>query len=331
VFAQDVTDRTRSARHLNLLAFSDPLTGLANRARFVDRLAEAAAASRSNDGRFALIMLDLDHFKPVNDSLGHAAGDLALQQVAARLKACLRPGDTIARLGGDEFAVLLPGTARDTDAVRIAERMLAAIREPMTVDEHPITLDASAGFALFPEHGAAVERLIVAADMALYAAKRTGRSRVARAAQTVAEAASTPSITWSEAYALGIPAIDAQHKLMAALLDELAAALRNGQDPQPPFRSFLRYVALHFADEECLMARCRYAAMAEHADLHRRLLADVAALRLEGEGFSASAVLRYLQEWLLRHIDGSDREMAMAIRCEAGAAAAGDETLPAAV
>lgn len=314
IFAQDVTDRSRSAQRLNLLAYSDPLTGLANRALFADRLAEAAVEARRDGRGFGLIMLDLDRFKPVNDAYGHAGGDLVLQCVAARLQSSLRAGETIARLGGDEFAILLRGLMREQAATRVAERVLAAIREPMRMDDGiMVTVDASAGLAMFPAHGDTVEQLVVAADLALYTAKSAGRGRLAWAGPPASGTLVDAAVPWTETHELGIPAMDAQHARLAALLGELAAALRNGQDPKPAFRAFISYAALHFGEEERMMAQRRYRGAVEHAEQHRRLLADIADMRLDGEGFSASLVLRYLQEWLFRHIDGADREMALAI------------------
>jgi len=310
IFAQDVTDRSHAVAGLNLLAFSDPLTGLANRALFADRLCQTALDARRDGHGFALLMLDLDGFKPVNDRHGHQAGDAVLQEVAGRLLTCLRAAETVARFGGDEFAVLLPWLKHRGDAAAVAERLLAAIRQPIVVGELRVMLSATAGIAVFPEHGNTVEQLLVAADTALYAAKREGGARCAWASESMLADAIPLAMAWSVAHEVGVPEMDAQHARLAELLSALAAALHNGQDHKTIFGEFVRYAAFHFASEERLMALAGYAGAAEHRDMHQRLLADVSGLALKGEGVSTCLILRYLQEWLFRHVDGSDRELA---------------------
>lgn len=310
IVAQDVTDRSRAAARLNLLAFSDPLTGLANRALFSDRLRQAVLDAGHDGIGFAVLMLDLDGFKSVNDRLGHAAGDVVLQHVGRRLEASLRATETVARLGGDEFAILLGHVRRGADAGAVADRLLQAIRQPILAGGRAVTVSASIGIALFPDHGRAVEHLLVAADGALYRAKRDGAGGRAWAGEGVADGTVPPMIAWSTTYELDVPEMDAQHADLFALLNVLAEALQNGRDPRPPFRGFIGAVARHFADEERLMVEARYKGAPGHREQHQRLLAEVAGLALDGEDVSPSLVLRYLQDWLSRHIDGADREFA---------------------
>jgi diguanylate cyclase (GGDEF)-like protein/hemerythrin-like metal-binding protein/PAS domain S-box-containing protein len=310
IFAQDVTDRARTAARLNLLAFSDPLTGLANRALFADRLRQVALDARRDGTSFALLMLDLDGFKPVNDRHGHAVGDAVLQQVAQRLLGCLRTAETVARLGGDEFAVLFPAIKHHKAAASVAERLLAAIRQPIVAGGARLMLSATAGIAMFPEHGRTVEHLLIAADTALYAAKREGGGRCAWALDGTPGDAIRPAIAWSVAHEVGVPEMDTEHARLVELLNALAVALHDGQDHKPAFGEFIRYAAYHFAAEERLMAQSHYANAAEHCAMHQGLLADASGLALAGDGVSISLVLRYLQEWLFRHVDGADREFA---------------------
>jgi diguanylate cyclase (GGDEF)-like protein len=157
-------------------ALHDPLTGLANRTLFADRLARTLAASRRSHTSFALMLVDLDRFKEINDTLGHEAGDRFLREVAPRMGTVLREVDSIARLGGDEFGVLLPGVA-DADAARVvAAKIRTVLRRPAVLDGRPLEVGASIGIALFPEHGVDTETLTRRADAAMYAAKerRTG-------------------------------------------------------------------------------------------------------------------------------------------------------------
>ena len=161
------------------LAYRDALTGLPNRSRFVERLDHALAQAAQSDAPVAVLLMDLDHFRYVNDTLGHPIGDLLLQEVAARLKAVVRQAsDTVARLGGDEFAILLPGAGVD-DARRAGEAIQRVLEAPMTLEGHPVDIRASIGVAACPDHGHESSKLLRHADVAMYEAKRSNRSVVA--------------------------------------------------------------------------------------------------------------------------------------------------------
>jgi diguanylate cyclase (GGDEF)-like protein/hemerythrin-like metal-binding protein len=313
LFAQDVTDRSRVSAPVSLPGFSDPLTGLGNRPFFADRLRRAALASRREDGSFGLILLDLDGFRLVNDRYCRATGDAVLQQVAQRILGCLRAAETVARLGSDEFAVLIPGVKQPSDAAGVAERVLMAIRQPIAFGDRRLMLSATAGIAVFPEHGSAVEHLVAAAGKALGAAKRDGRGRSAWASARMPGDPTSSAILWSVAHEVGVPVMDAQHARMAGLLNALAAAFHDGRDHKAAFAEFTRYAAFHFASAERLMALTGYAGAAGHRDMHRQLLADVSRLAQQAEGIGASLIMPYLQEWLVRHLDGADRDLAAAL------------------
>jgi len=172
---EDATERNRSREKILFMARHDALTGLPNRLLFGERLEEAFANADSRN-RFALLCIDLDHFKEVNDTLGHPVGDRLLHAVAQRFIACARADDTIARLGGDEFATLLTGLRHVSDAIAYAERMIEVVREPFIINGHRITIGASVGIAVAPDHGADRDTLMRNADIALYRAKAAGRS-----------------------------------------------------------------------------------------------------------------------------------------------------------
>lgn len=159
---------------LEHLALHDPLTGLANRALLEDRLRAAVVKARRERQPFALLLLDLDRFKEINDTLGHEAGDALLREVAARLRRSLRETDTAARLGGDEFSVILPGVAAAA-AQRVAAKLAAALNRPYRVRTAQLEVGASIGIALCPDHGLDAGELLRCADIAMYAAKRSGR------------------------------------------------------------------------------------------------------------------------------------------------------------
>ncbi|WP_027134640.1 diguanylate cyclase domain-containing protein [Geminicoccus roseus] len=154
----------------------DELTGLPNRRGLGERLSGELAAARRHQGALALLLLDLDHFKEVNDRLGHATGDALLAAAANRMRAVLREEDMVARLGGDEFAVLLVGRGGPFSPETTAQRLVEALARPFSLEDQEVRSGASLGIALFPEHGAAAQELFVAADRALYAAKQAGRA-----------------------------------------------------------------------------------------------------------------------------------------------------------
>jgi len=175
--ARDITDRKTLEEALRHQAFHDPLTGLANRQLFHDRVAQALARASRRGDRAAVLYVDLDDFKLVNDSLGHAAGDKLLAEVALRINSCLRTGDTAARLGGDEFAVLLEGNPSLDDASSVAQRILAILAEPFAVGGSRVHVGASVGVALSGDSEISGDNLLRQADVAMYTAKGSGKGR----------------------------------------------------------------------------------------------------------------------------------------------------------
>jgi diguanylate cyclase (GGDEF)-like protein/PAS domain S-box-containing protein len=174
----DISAHKESEERLRHHAFHDALTGLPNRALFMDRVQHAVArARRAPAHAFAVLMLDLDRFKNVNDSLGHLAGDRLLNRVAERIGACVRDGDTVARLGGDEFSVLLESLTSDHEAERVAEQIQRALTTPIPLDGHDLVTSASIGIVLARDDAFDALSLLRRADQAMYAAKKQGRGR----------------------------------------------------------------------------------------------------------------------------------------------------------
>ncbi|NLD96328.1 MAG: PAS domain S-box protein [Synergistaceae bacterium] len=171
---RDISERKEVEAKIAHMAQHDPLTGLPNRALFADRLERALAASRRSGIPTALMFLDLDQFKPVNDTYGHAVGDVLLQQAAERMKSALRASDTVGRIGGDEFVVLLPAVERREDAIHVAEMLLAVLREPFSIERRSVEISCSIGIAIHPEDGRDEIELAKNADTAMYWAKRDG-------------------------------------------------------------------------------------------------------------------------------------------------------------
>ena len=176
---RDVSERVALEEQLRYQAFHDDLTGLANRALFEDRLTLALSRRRRHDGQLAVVFVDLDDFKTVNDSLGHAVGDDLLRATARRLSSCLRAQDTAARLGGDEFAILLEDLSSPDEAFEIAERLRRALEQPVVLNGRQVAASASLGVECPGPHAAA-DDVLGNADLAMYAAKDAGKGRVAR-------------------------------------------------------------------------------------------------------------------------------------------------------
>jgi diguanylate cyclase (GGDEF)-like protein/PAS domain S-box-containing protein len=175
---EDITERKASEDRIERLAHYDSLTGLANRNLFKGALDEALDKYLLHHTPFAVLLLDLDRFKSVNDALGHQCGDALLRQVAGRIKAQARDVDTAARIGGDEFAmIVVPGpSALQDDAATLAARLVQAIAEPYEIDGHPVAIGCSIGVALVPEHGTRIDEILRNADLALYKSKNDGRN-----------------------------------------------------------------------------------------------------------------------------------------------------------
>src|SRR5271157_1901502 len=173
---EDITERKVAEDRVQFLAFYDALTELPNRALLHDRLSKALASARRQKDKVALLFLDLDGFKTINDSLGHSVGDLLLQEVAERLKRFAREQDTVARVGGDEFLIVLTAVKDAADAAVAAERFMDAMTAGFVIQGHSLSVRCSLGISIFPEHGADSEILIKNADAAMYCAKDGGRN-----------------------------------------------------------------------------------------------------------------------------------------------------------
>lgn len=170
-FFTDITAIKRQQANVGHLAYHDPLTGLPNRLMLIDRLEHALRLHTRNNSRLAVLFVDLNGFKHVNDTLGHAIGDWLLQRTAERFQSTLRSGDTVARLGGDEFVILAESCRSRSGIARIAEKAAREISRPLKKDQHTIKVDASIGIAIGPRDGQDADTILKAADQAMYRAK----------------------------------------------------------------------------------------------------------------------------------------------------------------
>lgn len=182
---RDITERKMSQQRLEYLAHFDALTGLPNRTLFFDRLNQALLHADRYQLIFALLFLDLDHFKEINDTLGHDVGDLLLQSATDRIRQCVRSCDTVARMGGDEFTIILTRVNEAENAIMIAEKIVEQLHIPFDLKGNECSIGASIGISIFPRDGNTAESLLKASDMAMYEAKNKGRGRVCSVANNI--------------------------------------------------------------------------------------------------------------------------------------------------
>lgn len=173
---RDISERKENEDRIRRLAHHDTLTGLPNRNLLNDRMNHALARARRHGGRMAVLYVDLDKFKPINDTLGHEAGDHVLRAVSDRLAACVRSSDTVARVGGDEFVVLVEEIARPGEAALVARKIVESLSRLFDYEGHPCQIGASIGVAVFPDDGDSMEEVCKAADIAMYRVKHAGRN-----------------------------------------------------------------------------------------------------------------------------------------------------------
>jgi diguanylate cyclase (GGDEF)-like protein/PAS domain S-box-containing protein len=190
IVSRDITERKQMEAYVLHQSFHDALTGLPNRLLLLDRMSQATAHRERLHAHVAVLFIDLDHFKEINDTLGHAAGDRLLQDVAERLIACVRDGDTVARLGGDEFVVMLVDLHRLEDAALVAEKIIAAVSAGCQIEGSELHISPSIGIAIFPDDGSSPDTLLRNADIAMYHAKHDGGARYCFFAAQMQEAAS---------------------------------------------------------------------------------------------------------------------------------------------
>lgn len=174
---EDITERKKYEEKIQQMAFHDSLTGLPNRKLFSDRLGIVLAQAKRNKKKVGIVMLDLDNFKDVNDTLGHDVGDILLKAVAERLSGTLRKSDTVARFGGDEFVLIFPDMEVIEEAIQVVQKIIDRFNKPFLIDTHQLVVTTSIGIAVYPNDGMDEEILMKNADIAMYQAKQAGRAR----------------------------------------------------------------------------------------------------------------------------------------------------------
>jgi len=273
----DISERKRAIASIEHMALHDSLTGLPNRVLLQDQAAQALARAQRDSRRFALALIDLDRFKQINDTLGHAIGDEVLKIVAQRLSGAVSTSGTVARMGGDEFAVLLPDILHPEEATEVARKMLAALADDLLIDRQRLHVTASIGLALYPAHGADLSTLLRNADAAMYDAKARGRDAVSiydermsnRASDQIALHADLREALIREEFVLHYqPLVDASSGNVHAL-----EALLRWQHPRRGLVSPLDFIGL--AEDTGLIVPIGAWAL-------RQACADLARLRRQG-------------------------------------------------
>lgn len=328
VSLEDITERIQMSHQVRELAFYDPLTHLPNRRLALERLSQQMSRARRAQTRLALLFIDLDKFKPINDELGHEVGDWLLHAVAQRIQACLRESDTAARLGGDEFVVLLPDLQSSAVAMAVAEKIRQALAQEYVTDQGMVlNVSSSIGVALYPDHGGNEKDLLRLGDEAMYLAKKSGRNAVHLCVSTVSEPApeadlSAPQsyvhLRWKAAFKCGNPEIDREHEalflLANALLEQVVLRRQQPLAFEAAYEALLTDVAAHFAHEEDILRGLGFANLADHAQQHQALLMRARALHrlacdASANGALEAELIKFLVfELVAGHLLHTDRE-----------------------
>ena len=311
---RDVTERKQIENRLGYIASHDKLTGLPNRELFYDRLSQAISVSRRRRSRLAILFMDLDGFKSVNDSYGHVVGDNTLMQASQRLLACVREADTVARLGGDEFAIILNEVQAYGDVGMVADKIISSIGEPMQLDDGgTYRVGVSVGIALFPDSGSEIDSLVKISDQAMYESKNKGKNCYTFAKEITEKInANDCWVEFTDALLIGAPLIDDQHHVIAKMLNDLNAALTNFLPHAvilEQLDAIITYVAFHFHTEERLMQLTDYPQAEDHKLEHQKLINEAKFLKAKFEQGGELAVLQWLKDWFIGHIMGSDKPM----------------------
>ena len=325
VSLDDISERIEMERQVRELASYDALTELPNRRLALERLTQQLVRARRTKSLLALLFIDLDRFKPVNDELGHEVGDWLLRAVAQRIQACLRESDTAARMGGDEFVILVPDLQTIEAATAVAEKIRTALEQDFVTPKGLVLhISSSIGIAIYPDHADSEETLLRLGDEAMYTAKRGGRNAVqvwtpSASAEDETTGPLDPRINvhlrWKPAFACGHAAIDREHEALFGLANTLmdTAAVRES-DPaafEAAFDALLTHASEHFAHEETVLLANGFEELADHAQMHHQLLDRAREIHATAQASDKAAVdglVRFLvSELVAGHILGEDR------------------------
>ena len=318
----DITERSHARAEIAHYAYHDHLTQLPNRRLLHDRIEMTLTQARREQLRFAIMLIDLDKFKPVNDEYGHAIGDLLLQAVARRMQSCLRESDTLARIGGDEFAVVLPSIIVAQDALSVAEKIRASLNQPFSLEGgYVANIACCIGVAIYPDHGVNEAQLLNNADEAMYTAKQLGRncvhifSELPAISNGLDNNMSVVYRVWLASYECGDAELDQAHRELFRLANELIYTFVSGEErPEQLLHTLdelIEAVSKHFNYEELVLKKHQFSELAEHLKKHQQLLARAHELRAKAQSWELSLgdlVNFVAQDMVLEHIIREDRK-----------------------
>ena len=319
----DISERKAVEKRIGFLATHDRMTQLPNRELFYDRLSQAISQSKRKHQPFAVLFLDLDGFKAVNDNYGHEAGDNVLKIAASRFQACIRDMDTIARIGGDEFAIILNDLNEIDDASCVAEKIIIKSSESIKLNESTeCKVGVSIGIAIYPHNGPEIDTLMHAADTAMYQSKSSGRNRfLFFNEKTGKQDSNEPWIKFDSTKMVNVKVMDQQHANLAEMINTLNTAFNNSEPTEVVSNILDGIVAatqLHFDSENSLMMHYNFPDRLEHMKEHQNLLDELAYLKIKFLRGNESVVLQTLKNWLLLHITEFDKPLAAFLNNEHG-------------
>ncbi|HEH9433177.1 TPA: diguanylate cyclase [Aeromonas sobria] len=273
----DVTKRVEYEAEMKHLATHDPLTGLANRDLLKRRLHSSIEFASDTHQKLALLFIDLDRFKPVNDTHGHDAGDVVLKTISQRLREALRESDLVSRWGGDEFIVILENVNDSATIERIARKLVAAISQPITLsDQVEISLSCSLGIVVYPDHGKNIDDLINKSDQMMYKAKKQGSGSIIFFAPVISQSShSILRLLWRRDLESGLSMIDQEHKELFELANQLLITIVAGRftaDTDSCLVRLLEHTKSHFKHEISTLMQMHYPEVVSHDLIHKQLL-----------------------------------------------------------
>jgi diguanylate cyclase (GGDEF)-like protein/PAS domain S-box-containing protein/hemerythrin-like metal-binding protein len=310
----DITERKQSEQQISFMAYHDKLTGLPNRALLFDRLSQAMSQARRDEKYVALLFVDLDGFKLVNDDYGHEAGDTVLKMSAQRFLACVRAVDTVSRFGGDEFAIVLGNLDEPQQAASVAEKIVQAFAQSlMLADGNECVVGASVGISIYPENGSAMDRLLTAADQAMYESKRRGKNTFTFYEEKTALLADAQWIKFEKSHLVGVQEIDEQHRNLMYLVNRLNDGLTRSDSNESVLQlldELLVATVHHFDTESRYMTSYHYPDQSGHEMEHAKLVNEAQDFKEQFSQGRELLVLQSIKDWLLGHIAYSDKKMA---------------------
>ena len=310
----DVTKEKQVEEKMFHLAHHDQLTGLPNRSLFFDRLANEIAKARRTGKYVALLFLDLDGFKPVNDEYGHAAGDVVLKTVAGRLQACVREIDTVVRMGGDEFTVILGEIDASSEVAAVAEKLIKSLSPEMLLpDGHKCRVGTSIGVALYPINATEMDTLLVQADAAMYESKMRGKNTFTFSSKkSVVNEGTGKWLVFNAAQSIGVETIDEVHRELIRKINHLNDAInkRYGQAETHGLVKVLTNFAMsHFGTEHRYMTEYEYPDKSRHELEHEQLTNELASLAANfGQGKEILGLHKF-KDMQVNHMLNADKKL----------------------